>query len=509
MHRTLLRSPVWQQSYGASRTFSATARRQAINKICPSADQAIAKVKSGDTILVGGFGFSGVPATLINSIRDRKDLGDFTVVSNNAGMPGVGLGQWLETGQIRKMVASYVGENKLLESQYLTGKLELELIPQGTMAEKCAAGAAGVPAFYTPAAYGTIVQTGELPVLYNSDKSVAVMSKPRETRKFNGKNYVMEESLFGDVAFVRVNKADRLGNCTFRKAQNNFNEAMGKNAKLTIVEADEIVEVGEIPPENVHLSGIYVDKVILSTEPKQIEKLTFAKSAQEVVKSASGSDQRGKRERIIKRAAQELKDGMYVNLGIGLPLATPALVPEGVEVILQSENGILGMGRYPEKGQEDPDLINPGKETVTLQDGASIFGSHESFGMIRAGKIDITMLGALQVSANGDLANFMLPGKVKGIGGAMDLVANPEKTKVIVTMEHVDRKGNPKILKNCTFPLTGQRCVSKIITDIAVFDCTPSGLVLRELVAETSIDALKSITDAPFSIADDFKEYRV
>ncbi|KAF0634651.1 hypothetical protein FPSE5266_20424 [Fusarium pseudograminearum] len=156
MHRTLLRSPVWQQSYGASRTFSATARRLAINKICPSADEAISKVKSGDTILVGGFGFSGVPATLINSIRDRKDLGDFTVVSNNAGMPGVGLGQWLETGQIRKMVASYVGDNKLLESQYLTGKLELELIPQGTMAEKCAAGAAGVPAFYTPAAYGTI-----------------------------------------------------------------------------------------------------------------------------------------------------------------------------------------------------------------------------------------------------------------------------------------------------------------------------------------------------------------
>lgn len=218
------------------------------------------------------------------------------------------------------MVASYVGENKLLESQYLTGKLELELIPQGTMAEKCAAGAAGVPAFYTPAAYGTIgkhsiltstythalfsegapsietnqprysaVQTGELPTLYNSDKSVAVMSKPRETRKFNGKNYVMEESLFGDVALVRVNKADRLGNCTFRKAQNNFNEAMGKNARLTIAEADEIVEVGEIPPENVHLSGIYVDKVILSTEPKQIEKITFAKSAQEVVKSGKYS----------------------------------------------------------------------------------------------------------------------------------------------------------------------------------------------------------------------------
>jgi 3-oxoacid CoA-transferase len=227
-YKTAFRRPLCSTLYGASRTFSSTARQLAINKIYPSANKAINGVKNGDTILVGGFGFSGVPATLINSIRDRKDLGDFTVVSNNAGMPGVGLGQLLETGQIRRMIASYVGENKLFESQYLTGKLELELIPQGTMAEKCAAGAAGVPAFYTPAAYGTVVQTGELPVRYGPDQEVAVMSKPRETRQFNGKNYVMEESIFGDVAFVRVNKADRLGNCTFRKAQNNFNEAMGK-----------------------------------------------------------------------------------------------------------------------------------------------------------------------------------------------------------------------------------------------------------------------------------------
>ncbi|KAK0390078.1 hypothetical protein NLU13_3651 [Sarocladium strictum] len=492
------------------RMFSATTHRPAINKICSSTSEAIAGVKSGDTLLVGGFGFSGVPSTLINSIRDRKDLGEFTVVSNNAGMPGVGLGQLLQTGQIRRMIASYVGENKLFESQYLTGKLQLELIPQGTMAEKCAAGAAGVPAFYTPAAVGTVVQAGELPVQYNPDGTVAVMSKPRETRDFNGKTYVMEESIFGDVALVKVNKVDRLGNCTFRKAQNNFNEAMAKNAKITIVEADEIVQVGEIAPENVHLPGIYVDRVILSTEPKQIEKLTLAKSAEEIVNSGTyaGSQSR-KRERIIKRAAQELKDGMYVNLGIGIPLATPALLPPGVEVILQSENGILGMGRYPEKGQEDPDLINPGKETITLQEGASIFGSHESFGMIRAGKINVTMLGALQVSMDGDLANFMLPGKVKGIGGAMDLVANPEKTKVIVTMEHVDRKGNPKILKKCTFPLTGQRCVSKIITDIAVFDCTPAGLVLRELVPDVSVEQLESMTEAPFAIADDFRPYQV
>lgn len=242
------------------------------------------------------------------------------------------------------------------------------------------------------------------------------MSQPRETREFNGKNYVLESSILGDVALVKVHKADRLGNCTFRKAQNNFNESMGKNARLTIVEADEIVEVGELQPEHIHLQSIYVDRVIKSTEPKQIEKLVLAKSADDIVKGGFRSRSNAwksannsyleaasnpKREKIIKRAAKEFKDGMFVNLGIGIPLAAPALVPNDIEVILQSENGILGMGRYPQLGQEDPDLINPGKETVTLNPGASTFGSHESFGMIRSGKIDLTMLGALQVSMNG------------------------------------------------------------------------------------------------------------
>lgn len=490
------------------RTFSCSPSLLRIQKITSSVSDAIAKIQPGSTVLVGGFGFSGVPSTLLRAVAARPSINNLTVVSNNAGMPGVGLGELLETRQISKMIASFIGENKTFERMYLSGELDVELTPQGTIAEKCAAGAAGVPAFYTPAAYGTIVQTGELPVRFNKDGTPAVMSKARETRDFNGKSYVMEESIFGDVALVKVHKADRLGNCTFRKAQNNFNEVMAKNAQLTIVEADEIVEVGELAPENVHIQGIYVDAVVQSTEPKRIEKLTLAKSAEDVVKDAAGPS--ALRERIVRRAAKELKDGMYVNLGIGIPLATPALVPEGIEVVLQSENGILGMGRYPRAGEEDPDLINPGKETVTLNEGASVFGSHESFGMIRAGKISLTMLGALQVSMNGDLANFMLPGKVKGIGGAMDLVASPDKTKVVVTMEHVDKKGNPKILRECTFPLTGQQCVSRIITEIAVFDCSPNdGLVLRELHEDTTVEQLKEKTAAPFKISEDLKAYQV
>ncbi|KAF2730221.1 hypothetical protein EJ04DRAFT_567960 [Polyplosphaeria fusca] len=477
------------------------------------AQEALKDMKSDSTVLVGGFGFSGVPNTLINAVRDRSDLTNFTVVSNNAGMPGVGLGQWLDTKQIGKMIASYIGDNKTFERMYLKGELDLELTPQGTIAEKCAAGAAGVPAFYTPAAYGTIVQTGELPVRYNTDGTVSIMAKAKETREFNGKSYVMEEAIYGDYAFVKVAKADRLGNCQFRKAQNNFNEAMGKNAKMTIVEADEIVEYGEIAPEDIHLQGIYVKRVIKSTEDKKIERLVFYKDPEEQKKAlleGGSSEASQKRERIIKRAAQELKDGMYVNLGIGMPLAAPAFLPEGVEIILESENGILGMGGFPKQGEEDPDLINAGKETVTLIRGAATFGSHESFGMIRAGRIDVAMLGAMQVNQFGDLANFMLPGKVKGIGGAMDLVANPTETKVVITMEHTDKKGNPKILNKCTFPLTGQKCVSTIITDLAVFDVDRiNGLTLLEHAKGVTVEEIKAKTEAPFSVSENLKEMQV
>ncbi|KAF1937891.1 3-oxoacid CoA-transferase [Clathrospora elynae] len=497
------------------RFFSASTSRPAINKIASSAQEAIKDMKSDSILLVGGFGFSGVPNTLINALRDRSDLTNFTVVSNNAGMPGIGLGQLLETKQIGTMIASYIGDNKVFEQMYLKGELNLELTPQGTIAEKCASGAAGVPAFYTPAAYGTIVQTGQLPIRYHPNGTVALMSPRKETRIFNGKAYVLEESIFGDYAFIKVAKADRLGNCRFRKAQNNFNEAMGKNAKMTIVEADEIVDDGEIAPEDIHLQGIYVKRVIKSTVAKQIERKVFWKSAEEnkraVLEGGGGSTEAAqKRERIIKRAAQELKDGMYVNLGIGMPLAAPAFLPEGTEIVLESENGILGMGRYPKPGEEDADLINAGKETVTLIKGASTFGSHESFGMIRSGRIDVAMLGAMQVNQYGDLANFMLPSRVKGIGGAMDLVANPTLTKVIITMEHVDKHGAPKILKTCTFPLTGQKCVSTIITDLAVFDVdTKQGLTLKEYAKGVTIDEIRAKTEAEFRVAEGIREMDV
>lgn len=459
--------------------------------------KAVGDITDGSRIMIGGFGLCGIPENLIGALLKTR-VKDLTVISSNVGVESFGLGLLLGTKQITRIICSYLGENSLCEHQYLAGELELEITPQGTLAERIRAGGAGVPAFYTPTAYGTLVQEGGAPIRYLPDGHIAILSQPREVREFRGQHYLLEHAITADFALVKGWKADWAGNVIFRASARNFNVPMCKAARTSVVEVEEIVDVGSFAPEDIHVPNIYVDRIIQGEKyEKRIERLTVQKEDDEICTSSDNI-----RTRIIKRAALEFEDGMYANLGIGIPLLAPNYISPNITVHLHSENGILGLGPFPLKEEVDADLINAGKQTVTLLPGGSFFSSDESFAMIRGGHINLTLLGAMQVSKYGDLANWMIPGKkVTGMGGAMDLVSS-SKTRVVVTMEHCNKANEPKIVEKCTMPLTGKRCVDRIITEKAVFDVhKKTGLTLMELWDGLTVEDIKKSTGSPFAVS--------
>lgn len=453
-----------------------------INKVVEGADIAMADIPDGAVLMLGGFGLCGIPENSIAALVE-KGVKNLTCISNNAGVDNFGIGLMLQRRQVKKMISSYVGENKEFERQLLSGELEVELIPQGTLAERVRAGGAGVPAFFTPAGVGTEVAEG------------------KELREFNGKKYLMESWLKADFAIVKAWKGDTSGNLIFRGTARNFNQMMAAAGKITIAEVEELVPAGTLDPNDIHTPGIYVQRIFEGKNyEKRIEQRTVRPTSSPTPNGGAkivippeglGLDKFG----IAKRIAQELRDGYYVNLGIGIPTLVANYIPESINVVLQSENGLLGIGLFPTEDEVDADLINAGKQTVTMQEGSSLFSSAESFAMIRGEHVDLTILGAMEVSENGDIANWKIPGKmVKGMGGAMDLVASAKN--IIVAMQHVNKAGESKLLKKCTLPLTGIGCVKKIVTELGVFEVvSEGGFKLLELAPGITIEDVQKATE--------------
>jgi 3-oxoacid CoA-transferase len=279
----------------------------------------------------------------------------------------------------------------------------------------------------------------------------------------------------------------------YKGTSQNFNPVIATAGKITIAEVEELVPAGTLDPNQIHTPGIYVQRIFQGTNyVKPIEHVT-TQNNQSI--PAKLSPLEVKKEWIAQRIAQEIKDGDYVNLGIGIPTRVANHIPEDRKVIFQSENGRLGIGPFPEPGEEDADIINASKQTITIAPGGSVFGSEASFAMIRGNHIDVTVLGGMEVSENGDLANWKVPGKmVKGMGGAMDLVASADF--VIVAMMHLTPSGKSKLVGKCTLPLTGVRCVKRVVTDLGVFDILPEGgFKLITCAPGVSVEQIQAYTD--------------
>jgi 3-oxoacid CoA-transferase len=459
-----------------------------MDKVFASPAEAIADIPDGATIAIAGFSVAHrFAASLIIALRD-KGTRELTLVCNSLGDPGATRGQILaESKQVKKLIAAFSvrpGTPTASEAQIAAGEMEVELVPQGILVERCRAGGAGIPAFYSPTSVGTELVNG------------------REIREFDGRPHVLEHAIHVDFAFLRGYRADRLGNVQFRGGSQNFNPSFAKAARVAIVEVDEIVEPGAIPPELVDLPGIFVSRVVKTTQKFDLWRRPERRPSDQprLYNGKPGLTRAG----IAKNAARLVKDGSYVNLGVGIPTMVSNYLVDR-DVILHAENGVLGYGHMMKDGEDvDPDIYNAAGQYVALKPGASFFDSVTSFEMARGGRIDTVILGAYEVDETASVANWSTAdAKRGGIGGAMDLLSG--KGDLVIVMEHTDSKGRPKLRKQCTYPLTGKGCVTYVVTDLALLRWDGRRFVLDEVAPGFTPQEVAALTEMEITIAPDVR----
>jgi 3-oxoacid CoA-transferase len=459
-----------------------------MNKIFASPEQAVADIGDGATIAIAGFSVAHRFATsLILALRE-KGTKELCLVCNSLGDPGATRGQILaENKQVKKLIAAFSvrpGTPTASEEQIVAGEMAVELVPQGILVERCRAGGAGIAAFYSPTSVGTALTEG------------------REIRDFDGKPHVLEQAIRVDYAFLRGYRADRLGNVQFRGGSQNFNPSFAKAARVAIVEVDEIVEPGGIPPDLINLPGIFVSRVVKTTQKFDLWRRPERRPSDQprLYNGKPGLTRAG----IAKRAAALVKDGTYVNLGVGIPTMVSNYLVDR-DVILHAENGVLGYGHMVTDEKEiDPDIYNAAGQFVSLKPGASFFDSVTSFEMARGGRIDTVILGAYEVDQTGSVANWSTAdAKRGGIGGAMDLLSG--SGELIIVMEHSDSKGRPKLRRKCTYPLTGKGCVDYVVTDLALLRWHDGRFVLDEVAPGFTPTEVVKLTEMEIAVGPDVR----
>lgn len=436
-----------------------------------TAQQAAELVPDGAVIMAGGFGMTGNPVHLFHALAERH-VKNLTLISNNVGEAGLGGGRLLRNGQLKKAVGSFYTSNPEAVEAANSGRLEVQLMPQGTLAEAIRACGAGIGGFYTAAGAGTLLAEGS------------------ECRVIDGKEYLFVPALRADVAFVRAYRADTAGNLVYRMTERNFNPLMAMAADLVIAEVEQIVPVGMLSPDEIVTPGNFVDYLVQAhTSLEELGTSASVTTSRKAVEDA--------RMKIARRALAELKRGDVVNLGIGIPTLVADLITAESGIILHTENGMLGVGPAPETGGAMDYPVNAGKQPVSALPGSSYFDSALSFAMIRGGHIDVAIMGGLQVDEAANLANWAVPGEpLLGVGGAMDLASGAKR--LIVTMTHTSRDGAPKIVPQITLPLTARHAVDTLITELAVFKFMYGRLTLVELMPGAALDQVRSATSASF-----------